>query len=83
VRLFEAAACGVPIISDYWPGLEGLLEPEREIVIAYTADDVQRALRMAESERTAIGDRARARILDEHTAAHRASELERYVREVM
>src|SRR5581483_548045 len=30
VRLFEAAACGVPIISDYWQGLETFFQPGEE-----------------------------------------------------
>jgi spore maturation protein CgeB len=81
VRLFEAAACGVPIISDWWDGLDTLLEPEREILIARDTDDVMRYLRdTSESQRRAIGGRARARILAEHTAAHRAAELESHAR---
>jgi spore maturation protein CgeB len=83
VRLFEAAACGVPIISDVWPGIEELLEPGREILLARGADDLLRFMELPESRRAAIGSRGRARILAEHTAAHRASQLERYVREVM
>jgi spore maturation protein CgeB len=83
VRLFEAAACGVPIISDPWPGIEKVLEPEREILLASNGDDVLRYLQLPESQRVAIGERARARILAEHTATHRASELEHFVREVM
>ena len=83
VRLFEAAACGVPIISDPWPGIEEVLEPEREILLAAGSDDVLRYLQLPESMRISIGERARARILAEHTAGHRASQLERYVREVM
>ena len=31
-RLFEAAACGVPILSDWWDGLEEFFEPGREIL---------------------------------------------------
>jgi spore maturation protein CgeB len=76
VRLFEAAACGIPIISDWWEGLGALFEPGREILIAETADDVLRALRMPEEDRQQIGLRARARVLEEHTAMHRAKELE-------
>ena len=34
VRLFEAAACGTPIISDTWPGLEEFLAPGREILLS-------------------------------------------------
>jgi spore maturation protein CgeB len=83
VRLFEAAACGVPIISDWWPGLATILEPGREILIARDGVEVLRFLReMTESERTRIAEAARARVLATHTAEHRAAELEGYVAEV-
>jgi spore maturation protein CgeB len=81
VRLFEAAACAVPIISDWWDGLDTLFEPGREILIAESRRDVLRYLRMSDEERNRIGNRARARVLEEHTAAHRAEELEGYVEE--
>jgi spore maturation protein CgeB len=82
VRLFEAAACGTPIISDAWPGLETVLEPGREILLASSPDDVLRHLRdLPETRRQAIGAAARARILNAHTAAHRALELEDLVAE--
>jgi spore maturation protein CgeB len=84
VRLFEAAACAVPIISDWWEGLDELFEVGREILIARSGDDVMRYLReLDEEERRAIGRRARERVLREHTAAHRARELESYYAEVM
>jgi spore maturation protein CgeB len=80
VRLFEAAACGTPIISDRWPGLETLLAPGREIFLADSPGEVLALLRdLPEAERRAVGRRARARILAEHTAAHRAAELEGHV----
>jgi spore maturation protein CgeB len=83
VRLFEAAACGTPIVSDAWDGLDALFEPDEEILIARTPADVLSYLReLGEAERHAIGMRARARVLAEHTAAHRAAELETYVRAV-
>jgi spore maturation protein CgeB len=83
VRLFEAAACGVPIISDAWEGLETLFAPGREILTARRPGDVLRALRdIPERERRAIGARARRRVLAEHTSAHRAAELEEYVMEL-
>jgi spore maturation protein CgeB len=79
VRLFEAAACGTPIISDQWDGLETLFEPGREILIATTSRQVVEWLRdMPEPERKKLGARARHRVLAEHTAAHRAAELEGY-----
>ena len=82
VRLFEAAACGVPIISDWWAGLDEFFGPDREIVIASSTEDVQRALQMDDATRAEMGRRARDRVLSAHTAAHRAQELEQYVSEV-
>ncbi len=78
VRLFEAAACATPIVSDVWDGLDTLLDTDREIVLARTPDDVLRAIHhMDETARRAMGQRARHRILDAHTAAHRAETLDR------
>jgi len=83
VRLFEAAACGTPVISDVWAGLEQIFEPGREILIARTASDVLRILReTTDAEAQAIGHRARGRVLAEHTAAQRAGELEQLIESV-
>ena len=80
VRLFEAAACATPIISDRWAGIETLFVPGREIFLADSAADVLRLLRgLPEAERRAAARHARERILAEHTAAHRAAELEAHV----
>ena len=82
VRLFEAAACGTPIISDRWDGSTTLFRPGEEIVLAESAEEV---LAHCSTGRSAAprdrGAAARARVLAEHTAAHRAAELERYLRE--
>lgn len=81
VRLFEAAACGTPIISDIWPGLDELFAPGDEIVLAKGTDDVLAQLRSHDEERwRTVADAARARVLATHTAAHRAEELERHLR---
>ncbi len=80
VRLFEAAACETPIVSDPWEGLDAFFEPGREILLARTADEVVHIVReMPEAERRCIGEAARRRVLGEHTAAHRAEALERYL----
>lgn len=80
VRLFEAAACGVPIISDWWAGLDKVFRPGREILIARSPEESMRLLReLPDPERRRIGERARARVLGAHTSAHRAAELEQYV----
>lgn len=84
VRIFEAAACGTPIISDRWEGLETLLKPDEEIFLADSGADVLRLIRdLSDSERRDVGERARQRILSEHTAAHRARELDAYAREML
>jgi spore maturation protein CgeB len=80
IRLFEAAACATPIISDYWRGLETFFTLGKEILVVHSADETLHYLReLPESERMAIGQRARARVLAEHTAAYRAVELETYI----
>ncbi len=80
VRLFEAAACGTPIVSDYWEGLETFLTPGREVLISRSPEETLRYLRdLSDAERAAVGRQARARVLASHTAAHRAAELEGYV----
>ena len=77
VRLFEASACGACILSDPWPGLEDFLTPNTEILLPSTPEEVTDILRTyTESDRNAIGERARARILAEHTSTHRAEQFE-------
>jgi spore maturation protein CgeB len=83
VRLFEAAACGVPVLSDEWPGLAEFFEPGREILVARSTEEALCILReFPDRERIAMGQRARERVLAHHTAAHRAEALERYAREL-
>jgi spore maturation protein CgeB len=75
-RLFEAAACGAPLLSDHWEGIEHFLAPGREILIAGSAADTIAALDRPESALRRMGAAARERILQEHTSTHRALELE-------
>jgi spore maturation protein CgeB len=84
VRLFEAAACGTPIISDYWEGIDTLFDPGKEVLIAGSSEDVIRYLKeVPEDERNKIGLSAKNRVLTSHTAAHRAIELETYYKEAL
>jgi nucleoside-diphosphate-sugar epimerase/spore maturation protein CgeB len=80
IRLFEAAACETPIISDIWDGLETLFVPGAEIVLAQDADQVAVALSMDEAGRQAMAAGARRRVLEHHTADHRAHTLEAELR---
>jgi spore maturation protein CgeB len=75
-RLFEAAACGVPILSDYWDGIECFFEPGVEILPARESDDTLRALELTDAELNRISRAAQERTLDEHSADRRAEELE-------
>lgn len=80
VRLFEASACGTPIISDEWRGIGDFFVPNTEILLSNGATQTLEYLRtIPEDQRIEIGQRARARVLGEHTSAHRAEELEAYV----
>ena len=84
VRLFEAAACATPIISDYWKGLETFFRLDEEILISRSAGDTLRYIqKMPEEERKEIGRRARKKVLTYHTAAYRAKELEEYALEML
>ncbi|MEK0084078.1 CgeB family protein [Benzoatithermus flavus] len=80
-RLFEAAACGTAILSDVWEGLDAFFAPGREILLARSGADVDAALDMSDDELRRIGTAARERALAEHTAEHRALELERLLGE--
>ena len=80
VRLFEAAACATPVISDRWDGIDSLCRPGSEILLAESSEDVV-ALLTSDADASAIGRAARERILSGHTATHRASELESAIEE--
>lgn len=84
VRLFEAAACGVPIISDAWPGMPEVFTPGSEILVASEPDEVLSFLHDLEPEQLVrVAGRARERVLRMHTGAHRAMQLEAYVAQVL
>lgn len=77
-RVFEAAGAGACLITDKWKGIEMFLEPDREVLVAASGDEVAAHLEKLTPERAKeIGQAAKKRILAEHTYAHRAKELER------
>jgi spore maturation protein CgeB len=76
-RLFEAAACGTPILSDAWPGLHEFFTPGREILVAHDTGQAMEALQLSDAELARIASAARERVLVEHTSDHRAAQLER------
>jgi spore maturation protein CgeB len=75
-RLFEAAACGAALLSDVWAGLDAFFEPGQELMIAHTTEDALATLALPAARARAIGEAARARVTAQHTAGHRAAELE-------
>ncbi|HEY8946262.1 MAG TPA: glycosyltransferase, partial [Polyangiaceae bacterium] len=83
VRLFEAAACGVPVVSDVWAGMDEFFAPGREIAQVRSSLELLQVLtRMPEADRMRMGQRARERVLRQHTAEHRARQLEHYLAEL-
>lgn len=74
-RLFEAAACGVPLLSDSWTGIESFFAPGEEIMLAQDAQDTLAALQLAREELSIMARRARERTLDQHSSDRRATEL--------
>jgi len=82
VRLFEAAACAVPVVSDVWEGLDSLFTPDEEIVLARTTEEVV-ALLSSDADAGAMGRRARARVMHGHRAADRAADLEAHLAEAI
>jgi spore maturation protein CgeB len=81
VRLFEATACGLPVISDVWPGIEEVFEPGREVLTVSGTEGVLVALAMSERQRNIIATAGRDRTLAQHTSDRRAGELEQLLRE--
>jgi spore maturation protein CgeB len=80
-RLFEAAACGTPVITDAWGGLDEFFRPHEEIIVARNTQDVVDALQLPNAEAQRIAHAARERVLEQHTSAHRARELEELLEE--
>jgi spore maturation protein CgeB len=74
-RLFEAAACGAAILTDWWPGLDDFFQPGNEILVARTTDQALEALDLGDTELRRYGESARERVLTSHTSEHRADDL--------
>jgi spore maturation protein CgeB len=81
-RLFEAAACGTPVITDAWEGLAEFFTPGEEIVVARSTHDVSEALELPDIAVDRIALAAYERVLAQHTSAHRVRELEAMLEEI-
>jgi spore maturation protein CgeB len=84
VRLFEAAACGAAIITDDWPGLESFFEIGDQILIAQETAQIVHYLRdLDDQQLQKMGTKARDRVLEEHSSAERARQLEELIEEAV
>ena len=80
-RFFEAAACGTPLITDAWEGLDSFFDLQSELRVVASAEDVKAALGTTDAELQSMATRARQRTLDEHTGSVRARQLLQYIEE--
>jgi spore maturation protein CgeB len=74
-RLFEAAACGTPVLSDTWDGLEEFFEPGKEILLGRSTEEAVEALSLPPAELARIASAARERVLADHTSDRRAEQM--------
>jgi spore maturation protein CgeB len=74
-RLFEAAACGTPLLSDAWEGLDAFFTPGEEILVTRNTADTLSALAVSDAELQRIARNARDRVLSEHTSEKRAGDF--------
>jgi spore maturation protein CgeB len=78
-RLFEAAACGAPVVTDAWEGLDAFFEPGQEILCARTTAEATDAIECSDAELQRIARAARERVMQEHTSDCRAETLLGYL----
>ncbi len=74
-RLFEAAACGAPVLTDTWVGLDEFFRPGVEVLLADTTEQAVAALEISDEQLARIARAARERVLADHTAERRAAQL--------
>jgi spore maturation protein CgeB len=78
IRVFEALACGIPLVSAPWQDSEGLFRPGDDYLVAADGAAMRRhlaALRADPAFAASLSARGRARVLARHTCAHRVDEL--------
>ena len=80
-RFFEAAACGTPLLTDCWEGLDWFFDTEHDLRVVTSADEVEAALMMSDNELRQMAQSARHRTLQEHTGEARARQLLQYFEE--
>ena len=85
IRVFEALACGIPLVSCWWDDCEGLFTPGEDFLMVQTPVEMTRALRDVVSDpalAASLAERGRRTVLARHTCAHRVDELAAIVAEI-
>jgi len=76
-RVFEAAGAAACLITDAWEGIEQFLEPNREVLVASSGDEVAALVNdLTAARANEIGAAAMGRVRGEHTYAHRVQQVE-------
>jgi len=78
IRVFEALACGIPLVSAPWEDAERLFTPDRDFLVARTGAQMRERLREVLADRslaTSLAKRGRRTVLARHTCGHRVDEL--------
>jgi spore maturation protein CgeB len=78
IRVFEALACGIPLVSATWHDCEGLFQPGQDYLVARNAAEAAEHLALIRNDAAAaasLAESGRQRILARHTCAHRVDEL--------
>lgn len=78
--IFQAAGAGACLVTDYWMGLDNFLEPETEILVARTGDELKEKIQATSLDLAReIGAAARKHLLARHTCIHRANQIEELI----
>jgi spore maturation protein CgeB len=83
-RVFDVPACGAFILTDYQDSLPGLFEPEQECVFYSEPEEIPDLIRFYlknPSVARAVTLKARSRVLEEHTYAHRLARIIAHMRQ--
>ncbi|HXH13015.1 MAG TPA: glycosyltransferase [Alphaproteobacteria bacterium] len=78
IRLFEALACGIPLVCAPWDDAEGLFIPGKDFLVARHGAEMQRHLQVLLADQAMareLAEHGRQTILSRHTCAHRVDEL--------
>lgn len=85
IRVFEALACGIPLVSAPWQDAEALFRPGQDFLIARTPAEMEHHLRELNHDgdlRKVLAGNGLATVRARHTCRHRVDELLRFIDEI-